>query len=167
MSARVFPSSEAGQYTMRAAALRSLNTLPKKKKEKWAGSAGSFLSPAMANTIVTMDTEVKHKRQAYVIQMRYRQNSRALKTKQTPPLLKNYLHQLSSIAITYYKHIHHVNKKTKQKQNKIYVYSFQKCTLEHVSHTTKAGLHLLSYVGYELKEFREFLTYPLLDFHES
>lgn len=83
MSARVFPSSEAGQYTMRAAALRSLNTLPKKKK--WAGSAGSFLSPAMANTIVTMDTEVKHKRQAYVIQMRYRQNSRALKTKQTPP----------------------------------------------------------------------------------
>lgn len=32
MSARVFPSSEAGQYTMRAAALRSLNTLPKKKK---------------------------------------------------------------------------------------------------------------------------------------
>lgn len=84
MSARVFPSSEAGQYTMRAAALRSLNTLPKKKKI-WAGSAGSFLSPAMANTIVTMDTEVKHKRQAYVIQMRYRQNSRALKTKQTPP----------------------------------------------------------------------------------
>lgn len=34
MSARVFPSSEAGQYTMRAAALRSLNTLPKKKKIK-------------------------------------------------------------------------------------------------------------------------------------
>lgn len=33
MSARVFPSSEAGQYTMRAAALRSLNTLPKKKKK--------------------------------------------------------------------------------------------------------------------------------------
>lgn len=32
MSARVFPSSEAGQYTMRAAALRSLNTLQKKKK---------------------------------------------------------------------------------------------------------------------------------------
>lgn len=55
----------------------------------------------------------------------------------------------------------------KQKQNKINVYSFQKCTLEHVSHTTKAGLHLLSYVGYELKDFREFLTYPLLDFHES
>lgn len=82
MSARVFPSSEAGQYTIRAAALRSLNTLPKKI---WAGSAGSFLSPAMANTIVTMDTEVKHKRQAYVIQMRYRQNSRALKTKQTKP----------------------------------------------------------------------------------
>lgn len=82
MSARVFPSSEAGQYTIRAAALRSLNTLPKKI---WAGSAGSFLSPAMANTIVTMDTEVKHKRQAYVIQMRYRQNSRALKTKQNKP----------------------------------------------------------------------------------
>lgn len=39
----------------------------------------------MANTIVTMDTEVKHKRQAYVIQMRYRQNSRALKTKQNKP----------------------------------------------------------------------------------
>lgn len=56
MSARVFPSSEAGQYTMRAAALRSLNTLQKR-----AGSAGSFLSPAMANTIVTTDTEVKHK----------------------------------------------------------------------------------------------------------
>lgn len=85
MSARVFPSSEAGQYTIRAAALRSLNTLPKKKKKIWAGSAGSFLSPAMANTIVTMDTEVKHKRQAYVIQMRYRQNSRALKTKQNKP----------------------------------------------------------------------------------
>lgn len=86
MSARVFPSSEAGQYAMRAAALRSLNTLQKKI---WAGSAGSFLSPAMANTIVTTDTEVKHKRQAYVIQMCYRQNSRALKKNKnknkTPP----------------------------------------------------------------------------------
>lgn len=29
--------------------------------KKRAGSAGSFLSPAMANTIVTTDTEVKHK----------------------------------------------------------------------------------------------------------
>lgn len=68
--------------------LYGLWTHYQKKKKKRAGSAGSFLSPAMANTIVTMDTEVKHKRQAYVIQMRYRQNSRALKTKQTPPSWK-------------------------------------------------------------------------------
>lgn len=84
MSARVFPSSEAGQYTIRAAALRSLNTLPKKNK-KYGLEAQDHFFHLLWQTIVTMDTEVKHKRQAYVIQMRYRQNSRALKTKQNKP----------------------------------------------------------------------------------
>lgn len=76
------PPVKLANTAKRAAALRSLNTLQKKI---WAGSTGSFLSPAMANTIVTTDTEVKHKRQAYVIQMCYRQNSRAfLKKKKNP-----------------------------------------------------------------------------------
>lgn len=75
MSARVFPSSEAGQYSDACCCFTVFEHITKKKI--WAGSTGSFLSPAMANTIVTTDTEVKHKRQAYVIQMCYRQNSRA------------------------------------------------------------------------------------------
>lgn len=83
MSARVFPSSEAGQYTMRAAALRSLNTLQKKKR---AGSAGSFLSPAMANTIVTTDTEVKHKTGlCHTNVLPSKLQGIKKKTKQTPP----------------------------------------------------------------------------------
>lgn len=116
MSARVFPSSEAGQYSDACCCFTVFEHITKKKKI-WAGSTGSFLSPAMANTIVTTDTEVKHKRQAYVIQMCYRQNSRAFKKKKPQQKTKNYLHQLSSIAITYYKHIHHIvnKKRTKTK----------------------------------------------------
>lgn len=113
MSARVFPSSEAGQYAMRAAALRSLNTLPKKKKKEYGLEAQDHFFHLLWQTIVTTDTEVKHKRQAYVIQMCYRQSSRALKT--TPP------EKLPTPAVKYSNniHIHHIVNKKKRTKTKL------------------------------------------------
>lgn len=45
------PPMKLSCKAMRAAGLGSLNTI-----QKWAGSTGSFFSPAMANTTLTMDT---------------------------------------------------------------------------------------------------------------